>query len=241
MSTRERAKDRRRLAIADAARALMSEEGDAGFSMRALAVKAGVSLATPYNLFGSKQEVIFAVMADDVRRGEASAQVVEGDELEVFFNLISLAKAQYREEPNYNRALLLAVFHDGGQQHRLNFGLPLHILLKNVIERAISKGYLHMQVNPGEFAISLGFTFLSCALEWANQQMSLEEFELRVHYGFALALSGLSTGKRRDFLLQKIIRAQNALIDISQRNIDALPVELKSSILDQTIKLRGNA
>ena len=39
--------------------------------MRALAVRAGVSLATPYNLFGSKRAIVLAVL-EDVRVVPAS-------------------------------------------------------------------------------------------------------------------------------------------------------------------------
>src|SRR5271168_2287443 len=53
---REAGKRERRRRIIEAARALIRETGNAGLSMRALAARAGVSLATPYNLFGSKRD-----------------------------------------------------------------------------------------------------------------------------------------------------------------------------------------
>ncbi|MFX8339372.1 helix-turn-helix domain-containing protein, partial [Acinetobacter baumannii] len=61
---RDTAKAERRSRIIKAARDLIRETGDAGLSMRALAAKAGVSLATPYNLFGSKRAVLVAVLED---------------------------------------------------------------------------------------------------------------------------------------------------------------------------------
>jgi AcrR family transcriptional regulator len=66
MSNREEAKHKRRRQIVRDARALMQKTGDTGFSMRALAEQAGVSIATPYNLFGSKQTIMFAVLDDDL-------------------------------------------------------------------------------------------------------------------------------------------------------------------------------
>ena len=54
-STRELGKSKRRREILAAARDLMRQSDDLGFSMRTLADRAGVSIATPYNLFGSKQ------------------------------------------------------------------------------------------------------------------------------------------------------------------------------------------
>ncbi len=58
MGLREKRKLERRERILAAAQELIRETGSVGLSMRALARKAEVSLATPYNLFGSKGAVL---------------------------------------------------------------------------------------------------------------------------------------------------------------------------------------
>ena len=85
MSNREEAKHSRRRKIVRAARVLMQQTGDAGFSMRALAEQAGVSIATPYNLFGSKQAIMFAVLDADLEYYQKRLAKVRVDELDVFF------------------------------------------------------------------------------------------------------------------------------------------------------------
>ena len=67
MGVREEGKNERRNRITAAARSLI-QSGDSGFRMRALAEEAGVSIATPYNLFGSKQAILSAVMDADLSR-----------------------------------------------------------------------------------------------------------------------------------------------------------------------------
>ena len=62
MSRREEAKAERRHRIIAAARDLIKETGDTGLSMRAIAARAGVSLTTPYNLFGSKRAIVIALL-----------------------------------------------------------------------------------------------------------------------------------------------------------------------------------
>ncbi|MDO8381258.1 hypothetical protein [Phenylobacterium sp.] len=53
--------------------------------MRALATGAGVSLATPYNLFGSKRAIVLAVL-DDVRAfHERFSHLSSADPLERIF------------------------------------------------------------------------------------------------------------------------------------------------------------
>jgi len=246
VSIREASKELRRSAIVEAARALLREAGDAGFSMRALALKAGVSVATPYNLFGSKQQVMFALMTDDLIASRSDVDSLRGNEIDVFFQLVSLARTRYQQEPRYHRAILFAVFNDGGKQHRAIFGGPRHLVWKEMINAAVAAGYLRKEIDADAFAIILGHIFLSCVLEWANKQMSLSEFEVRVHYGLALALAGMATEKKRAALNKKILETQDNLLNIWQSIIkEALksgPLEpsLENALADQLIKLRGN-
>src|SRR6185295_15437479 len=65
LGRREQAKAERRLRIINAARDLIRETGDTNLSMRTIAKRAKVSLATPYNLFGSKRAVVLAVLEDE--------------------------------------------------------------------------------------------------------------------------------------------------------------------------------
>jgi AcrR family transcriptional regulator len=60
---REKQKTERRNRILDAAEKLIRETGGTGFSVRALAVASGVSAATPFNLFGSKEGLLYALLS----------------------------------------------------------------------------------------------------------------------------------------------------------------------------------
>ncbi|HSV71480.1 MAG TPA: TetR/AcrR family transcriptional regulator [Methylibium sp.] len=62
MSLRERQSAARRQKMLDAAEALIRQTGGTEFSMRALADAAEVSPATPYNIFGSKEGLLFALL-----------------------------------------------------------------------------------------------------------------------------------------------------------------------------------
>lgn len=61
----------------EAARALMWEAGGPGFTVTQVVAAAGSSLKSFYRCFGSKDELLVALFADDARRGaEALAEVV---------------------------------------------------------------------------------------------------------------------------------------------------------------------
>ena len=66
MSRREEAKTFNRARICAAAESIIRSEGMDNLTMRRLAVVAGVSLRTPYNLFGSKTDVLIALLDEAV-------------------------------------------------------------------------------------------------------------------------------------------------------------------------------
>jgi AcrR family transcriptional regulator len=96
---REAGKAERRKRIIHAARDLIRETGNVGLSMRALAARAGVSLATPYNLFGSKRAIVLAVL-DDVREyHDRFAHLRSTDPLERLFGAVDIAIDFLRGRP----------------------------------------------------------------------------------------------------------------------------------------------
>lgn len=211
MASREEAKQQRRDDIARAARKMMQRTGKTGFSMRALAEEAGVSIATPYNLFGSKQAVMFAVLDADLAQYQQRLEQMKSDEIDAFFKAVSLATELYGSEPNFYRAVLFAVYNDGGTEFRSMFSGPRHAMWKQLVENAITAGQLSPEVDTTAFAVNLGNVLFSCILEWVYGQLSLPELEARGQYGFALALSGMSTPESAERLRRKVIQTQKRL------------------------------
>ena len=211
MPSREESKEQRRRDIVRAARTLMQETGQAGFSMRGLADKAGVSIATPYNLFGSKQAVMFAVLDADLEQYQEQLEKLKADEIDVFFKAVTLATTLYSAEPGFYRAVLFAAYNDGGTGFRAMFGGPRHIMWRRLVNNAREAGFLADDVEPNSFAINLGHIFFSCIIEWVNGLLSLEELEARGHYGFAIALRGVATSASSERLWDKILATQKRL------------------------------
>ncbi|MGK0337860.1 MAG: AcrR family transcriptional regulator, partial [Candidatus Azotimanducaceae bacterium] len=102
MGVREEGKNRRRDRITAAARSLI-QSGDSGFRMRALAEEAGVSIATPYNLFGSKQAILTAVMDADLSRFKQTLAMQRVDSLAMFSKTVAITRELIDLDPQFYR------------------------------------------------------------------------------------------------------------------------------------------
>lgn len=189
----------------------MQATGQPGFSMRALAEAAGVSIATPYNLFGSKQAVMYAVLDADLAQYQEHLENLDTDELDVFFEAVSLAASLYSAEPGFYRAVLFAAYNDGGTEFRAMFSGPRHAMWRRLVNNAKAAGLLDEAVEANSFAINLGHIFFSCIIEWVNGLLTLEEMEARVQYGFAVTLRGMATPDASERLYKRVVSQQKQL------------------------------
>lgn len=196
--------------IVSAAWELMRAEGS-NFSMRALAKQAEVSLATPYNLFGSKQAVIAAVMDSDLARLQRAMAAQERDPVDAFFELVEISVGMLEKAPLFYKAGAAALDERQKQELQIHFRVPRHVFLRRLVENAVQSGVLNHQINLDLFALNLGQQFLSWIQAWAKGQIALAEIEARVGYTFALTLSAAATDAYRAPLFQRALEWQKRL------------------------------
>ena len=110
MALSPEAREARCRTLIDAAHALVRETGGAGFSMRQLAERAGVSPATPYNLLGSKSEVLRRVVQDEFASFAARlADLPPQPPLDRLLAAIDLIAVHYSAEPDFYRGFYAAM------------------------------------------------------------------------------------------------------------------------------------
>jgi AcrR family transcriptional regulator len=85
--------------------------GRPGFSMRELAAEAGVSFATPFNLFGSKGAILHALSAQRIEAMHVrlAAAAPPGDAVERVLAAVGIAAAVMLDSPVLNRAVMAAL------------------------------------------------------------------------------------------------------------------------------------
>ena len=107
MGLREKQRGKRREQILDAARRLIRATGGTDFPMRRLAEEAEVSLVTPYNLFGSKSGVLYALLNDSLERLDRAVDVrPSAKPVDAVLELAGIAADIYASDAAFYRPLI---------------------------------------------------------------------------------------------------------------------------------------
>jgi len=201
-SKREQSKQERRLKIIAAASHLIETRETTDFTMKDLADSAGVSLATPYNLFGSKNHVILGVLED--RHSQFQAKLAKarakGDALDAIFASTSIAKRMYAGNEGFYRAVFRQLSDQIWAKDNIWQHLPARGLYRGLVDNAVAAGFLRTDLDQALLARNLGYIFASGRLDWITEAITLNTFERRVKWGQALLLYGAATPNHQERL-----------------------------------------
>ncbi|PZQ61498.1 MAG: TetR/AcrR family transcriptional regulator [Phenylobacterium zucineum] len=190
---REAGKAERRLRIIHAARDLIRETGNAGLSMRALAARAGVSLATPYNLFGSKRAIILAVL-EDVRAFQVRFAGLEAsDPLARLFASINIAVEFYVADPPFYRTLWSAVFDASDDVRTQIYSAERDAFSHQLVAELAQAGVVPASTDVGLLRRVLDRNFAAAMLEWVMGELPADHLAPSIRYAYALVLKSLAT------------------------------------------------
>lgn len=191
MGSHEENKADRRGRIIAAARDLIRETGRTGLSMRALAARAGVSLATPYNLFGSKRGVLEALLEANLQEfRHALSQSASPDPIDRILDVVSLAARVYVADQAFYRALHLALFEADNTELRRLYGPGRQQFWEDLVGEAIAADLLLEEVDPETLSRTIRYIFAGVLHDWATSGMDAARLEAEFGYGVSLALHG---------------------------------------------------
>lgn len=214
MASHEENKADRRARIIAAARDLIRETGRTGLSMRALAARAGVSLMTPYNLFGSKQGVLEALLEADLQRFRHTlSQSVCHDPVERIFDVISLAVRFYHADPAFYRALYLALFESGNAELRQLYSPGRQQFWEDLMREAIGARLLLEEVDAAALARTIRYIFAGVLHGWATSGRDAFWVEAELGYGVSLALHAVAAPAVRKRIRARIHAYQQRMAE----------------------------
>jgi len=223
---RELAKSVRRSRIVRAARDLIRETGDTDLSMRMIAKRADVSLATPYNLFGSKHAVVLAVFEDERDFAVRFSKLKAPNAIERIFAAHALTTRYFTDDPDFYRPLWKALLDTQGGD---STGLATPERLKRnraawraLLEAAQGERLLDTDISSDALERSLSMTANGAMLAWAMGALATGELSPTIALGYALALSGAATPlglellRTKVQLYQGIVKRTSAHADVSR-------------------------
>jgi len=212
MSRREEAKAERRRRIIAAARDLIKETGDTGLSMRAIAARAGVSLTTPYNLFGSKRAIVIALLEDVREFHERFSQLHRVGAVERIFQAVSITLAYLADDPDFYRTLWTEALRFDSKELRGELQSPQRYgFWWALLNEARGEGALLADVDLDPLLRALDAVYVAAMLAWVLGAIEAQEIEAHVCYGYALTLRGAANGDYAATLEKKLIGYQTEL------------------------------
>jgi AcrR family transcriptional regulator len=212
VSRREAGKEERRKRIIRAAHDLIRETGETGLSMRALAARAGVSLATPYNLFGSKRAILLAVL-DDIREFlDRFAHMRSTDPLERLFGALDICADIYVDDPVFYRTIWAALFDPSDEFRSQIFNSKRDAFWGGLIKDLATVGVVSPDVNPTLLYKALDRSFGAAMLDWVTGELTPAQLGPAIRYGYALILKGAASPDWRGPLDGRIQESQAAIL-----------------------------
>jgi len=208
LGRREAGKAERRRRIIHAARDLIRETGNAGLSMRALAARAGVSLATPYNLFGSKRAILLSVL-DDIREFfDRFSALRTSEPLERLFGALDICVEMYVADPAFNRTIWAALFDPSDEFRSQVFNSKRAAFWMGLVKDLADAGVLDADIDVELLFRALDRTFGATMLDWVTGELSDAQLEPAMRYGYALILRGAAVPDWRGPLEARIRDSQ---------------------------------
>ncbi|MEM6857340.1 MAG: TetR/AcrR family transcriptional regulator [Pseudomonadota bacterium] len=173
---REKAKDRNRAKIREAAEAIIRAEGMERLNMRRLAQDAGVSIATPYNLFGSKADVLVSILVTKQMDFHSPPAEQDGKPaLELLFDAHDAIRQFFGSDEEFFRAVQreIMVAEDTAPSHA---GLKqTTFVIRGYIDQAKVRGELRSDTDIDELSHHLATIMVAVQGMWASSFFSNEE------------------------------------------------------------------
>lgn len=210
VSKREASKAGRRKRIVDAARALLEEPGDATLSMREIAKRANVSIATPYNLFGSKRAIVRAVIEDAREFHERFASVKDLTGVEQIFEALKLTLSYHVEQPEFYRTIWASLLDStGSAELRSELITPQsEQFWVTLLTQATDEGLLTKETDVTIIQETLSMVFAGAMLKWVLGGCSVEDLEPLICRGYGLVLVGTATRKGQAMIRDRLTAYQ---------------------------------
>jgi Transcriptional regulator len=197
--------------LVSVAREIIRETGDFELPMRLLAARAQVSLRTPYELFGSKNGVIRAILqTDQAIFRERAKQLNTTDWLENILERVNLGVVFYAESQPFYRALFRATqgYSGGDETEPARENLRA---FRTLTLRAQMAKLIRPEVDTDILGETLTDLFAANFRTWASSTFDIHLVSLKIGYGFAMVLATAASEPHDARMRERALTYQRAV------------------------------
>ena len=214
---RELHKTERKQQILSAARRLIRKKGFLHLSMRELAKEARVSLVTPYNLFGSKAQVLYALLESFFDQLESALDALDmQDPIDALYVLTQFSVKEYARDPAFYRSLLLSMMTTGELLPVPRIVQRCTTLWQRGLDAGIAQGLFQPHARPDLVARQIQVNYRGAMELWIEGGVDIEGFETQLLYGLSLCLLAVATKKGRTRVLARLQDLEQQLDRLTQ-------------------------
>ena len=202
MSLREKNKAKNRDKIINAAKEIIREEGLEKLNMRYLANKAEVSLRTPYNLFGSKTDVLLALLDDIPQQLFEIAQTTQNSsQLGLLFEIADQSFQHCLSDEKFYRDIYWGIMSSEHKESRDRAILTIETLSLPLIHQAITNKELSAELDAKTFNHHIIIVAVALLGMWGSSQMKASEASNQIKYTWCNSFLSHATRKSKPELL----------------------------------------
>ena len=169
--------------------------------MRHLAEVADVSYRTPYNLFDSKTDILFAIMLQSMGPLEdLDASDDSGLAIATLLGRLETLLALTDETENFFRSIHWAIMRSDDIEAKVQGRLTLNRMIADHICQLREQGELKNECDKESLTMHLGILLASILGMWADSQLSLKEALAHTRYAWINSLLPHARGKALRYL-----------------------------------------
>lgn len=208
----------RRQRILESARSLLAEAGQDGLSMRKLAKEAGLSVTTLYNLVGSREDILRALIDDSAERFEmnGTTPAFVGDSLARTVQAFESVIRYMIDDAAVLKPLIVANFAIGYAEELRKEERGIYLRgakgsVRECLRDALAEGQIRDVVGL-RFLEAQFYVGLELALDrWAFGFMDEDEFRAKSLWGAYLTLLAVASPENRPQLEKELRKLERGL------------------------------
>lgn len=198
---RDQNKAKRRDAILDAAVALLGRSASEDVTTDEIAARAGVSPATVYNLVGTREDLMHAVVERVLRQLAESLGALDPADPIAAAQLVvdQTVKAFVADPTAYRQVVAFAQRASAGRT-----GLDPSSFQVEAMQRAQAMGIIRDDVDAAGLGRQIFVSYVGAMMLWSAGRLDDTGFLVAAQHGLATALAAAATDAHRDELVRRM-------------------------------------